>query len=152
MNNQVLLRPMFSYSFVPISLLILAIVILIYFIRKPKETQKNIPKIVKPTTKNLFEIKNRYCKQIDILEQDFKNNKITKRKAYQKLSMLIRSFIFEVTQIKVQNYSLQEIKKVGIPSLSFLVEEYYHPEFAKESEIEINGSLNKTREVIETWR
>ncbi|MBR3211418.1 MAG: hypothetical protein IKF71_05740 [Bacilli bacterium] len=150
MNNQDL-RPMFSYSFVPIFLLMMGIGILLYLLRKKKE-KKPAPVVVKPTTKNLFEIKNRYTAQINLLEQNFQNQIISKRDAYIELSRLIRNFIFEVTQIKVQNYSLQEIKRVGIPSLSFLVEEYYHPEFAKESSTQINGSIERTRELIEKWK
>ena len=150
MNNQDLLRPMFSYDPLLMIYLVIFMGILLYVILKPKE--KNLPTIIKPPVKNLFEIKGRYRQQLSLLEQDFKNNKITKRKAYQNLSMLIRSFIFEVTQIKVQNYSLQEIIKVNIPSLTALVEEYYHPEFAKESKEELQESIIKTREVIEKWQ
>ncbi len=152
MNNKDLLRPMFSYSLLPIIILIIGIGTLLFFLLKSKKEKEKTPIIIKPPTKNLFEIKNRYLAVINILENDIKNNKITKRKAYQRLSIIIRNFTYEVTQIKVQNYSLQEIKKLGITTLSLLVEEYYHPEFAKESMAEINNSINKTREVINKWK
>lgn len=151
MNNQDLLRPPFSYSLTPLIFILLGIGILLWILLKPKKKEET-PIIIKPPTKNLFEIKNRYQQEIQVLIENINNNKITNRKAYQSLSMLIRSFIFEVTQIKVQNYSLQEIKKVGIDSLTELVEEYYNPEFAKDSKGSIQESIEKTRVVIEKWQ
>lgn len=151
MSSQDLLMPMFSYSLFPILLLIIIIGIMVFFLVKPKKKDKE-PVIVKPPTKNLFEIKDRYLKKINNLEQEIIEEKIANRNAYIKLSMIIRHFIYEVTQIKVQNYSLQEIIKVNIPPLTALVEEYYNPEFAKESKGEIHNSLKKTREVIDKWQ
>ena len=152
MTNQHSLRPMFSYSFLPILFLIFLIGVLLFIIFYRKTEPKPAPVIIKPPVKNLFEIKARYHHELNNLEQEINNQTISNRKAYQKLSKIIRNFIFEVTQIKVQNYSLQEIIKVNIPSLTALVEEYYHPEFAKESNATIKSSLEKTRGVIESWR
>jgi hypothetical protein len=120
--------------------------------RKPKEKPKVVPPvIVKPAPKNIWTIKEKYQALINQLKQDVEQNKITNRKAYQKLSSIIRNFIFEMTQIKVQNYSLDEIKKANMPVLTSLVEEYYDPEFAKESNGNIVESIEKTRLVIDRW-
>ena len=151
MNNQDILRPMFSYSLFPILILMITIGVIVFFLLKPKKEKKE-PIIIKPPVRNLFEIKKRYLDQLQKLESDIQNKKVSNRNAYIKLSMIIRNFIYEVTQIKVQNYSLQEIIKVNIPSLTALVEEYYNPEFARESKGTIHDSLTKTREVIEKWQ
>jgi len=153
MNNPYLLRPMFSYSMIPILTTSLLIGLIIFFLLRKKKEKKeeNIPIIIKPEVRNLFRIKDKYREELNQLQISLQNNKIQTRKAYQKLSVIIRNFIYEVTQIKVQNYSLEEIKKVNIPELTSLVEEYYEPEFAKDSKGFIETSLQKTREVIEKW-
>ena len=73
------------------------------------------------------------------------------RGGYQDLSGLIRDFVHDATGIKVQNYSLREIQKVGIPGLTALVQEYYEPEFARQSMADIRASMFRTRKAIELW-
>lgn len=60
-------------------------------------------------------------------------------------------FVFEVTDITTQNYSLSEIKKLNIPILYELIEEYYEPEFAEQTNGDFDNSINKARRVIEQW-
>lgn len=152
MSTSIDLQDMFSYSLLPIIILIVIIIILILILiltrRKPKPVSKL--NIVKPT--NINDIKNRYLQEINNLLLLVNENKITNRSAYQKLSKLIRNFVYEVTGLKVQYYTLSEIKTLRIPILSTLVEEYYHPEFAKESTSDITSSITKTREVVVKWK
>ena len=154
MNNQ-MLEPMFSYSTTPIILVVGLIIALLFLIFKPKinkqEVYNNTPVIVRPPQRNLFTIKDKYQLELKRLRDEVTNETITTRKAYQKLSIIIRNFVYEVTSIKVQNYSLEEIKKLNMQSLTRLVEEYYKPEFAKDSNGFIKTSIEKTREVIEKW-
>ena len=89
---------------------------------------------------------------MDLVLRDFNNKVITERVAFQRLSSLIRNFIHETTNIKVQNYTLKEIKLVNMPVLYELVSEYYDPEFAVASDGNFIKSYNKTRMVIERWR
>ncbi len=151
MPTSVKLQDMFSYSFIPILILILCllittIILCLTFLNKTKN--KEIV-IIKPN--NLNDIKNKYLKELDNLLLWINENKVSNRHAYQTLSKLIRNFIYEVTGIKVQNYTLSDIEKVNLPILTSLVREYYHPEFAKESLGDIISSLNKTKEVIIKW-
>ncbi len=143
---------MFSYSFIPIIICIAIIIILIIIfaitIHKPKKVKKI--SIVKPI--NINDIKNKYLLEIDNLLTSVNENKISLRHSYQQLSKLIRNFIYEVTGLKVQNYTLSDIKTINMPILSTLVEEYYHPEFAKDSKGDIIASITKTREVIAKWK
>ena len=60
-------------------------------------------------------------------------------------------FVFEVTDITTQNYSLTEIKKLNIPHLYELIKEYYEPEFADKSVGDFNDAINKARSVISKW-
>lgn len=150
MQIQTELKPMFSYSFIPILIIIIAIIsiIIIPKLTKKKERKKQI---VIPNHKDLMEIKKRYLFKIQELENNFNNKKITNRKAYQELSNIIRNFIFEATNIKVQNYTLKEIEKINMPILYELVSEYYDPEFSIISVGNIISSINKTKTVIEKW-
>ncbi len=151
MNSQLLLRPMFSYSLLTIIFLLCLIIWLIYRIRKPKEEKPVPPVIVKPEPKNVLTIRQKYLNQIKELKDEVDAKLITNRKAYQRLSVIIRNFINETTSIKVQNYTLEEIKQAKMPVLTKLVAEYYAPEFSKDIEGDISSSIRRTKEVIEKW-
>ncbi len=144
------LRPLFSYSFMYIIIIIIFIIIdliLIKFFKKQKVKEE----LIIPNSKDLMMIKNNYLSLVDNLLNDLKNNKITSRKAYQELSKIIRNFIYETTNIKVQYYTLKDISLINMPILYQLVSEYYDPEFSKISKGNILESINKTRMVIEKW-
>jgi len=83
---------------------------------------------------------------------NIQKNIISNREAYQSLSKLIRMFIYEMTNIKVQNYTLGDIKNINIHILYELVKEYYSPEFSRESKGDIISSIEKTRKVMEVWK
>ena len=61
-------------------------------------------------------------------------------------------FVFEITDITTQNYSLSEIKKLNIPILYDLIEEYYEPEFASKPKGDFEKSIIKARRVINEWK
>lgn len=147
------LKNPFHYSIFPIILLtlILTILLVVLIFLLKKKRKKELPVIIKPSPKNSKEIKSSYLKELDELLNHFQNNKISNRLAYQTLSKLIRNFIYEMTNIKVQNYTLADIQKINMPILYELVKEYYDPEFSKNSKGDIIHSIEKTRKVIEVW-
>lgn len=147
------LKPLFSYSLITILFFLILLFINLYFLLKliNNKIDENIPEVKQPN-KDITLIKNRFIKEIDLLKSQIENNKITNRKAYQRLSKIIRTFIYEMTSIKVPNYTLEEIKKININSLTQLVEEYYDPEFSKISKGNIKESIEKTRQVIDSWK
>ncbi len=144
------LRPMFSYSFlfILLSIILLFLIVILFKYFKKKEIKETI---VIPSTRDLQAIKKKYLLKIQELAITFNNKKITNRKAYQALSNIIRNFIYEATNIKVQNYTLKEISLINMPILYELVSEYYDPEFSKISSGNITSSIEKTRMVIEKW-
>ena len=155
METTVKLQELYAYSILPISIIaILVIAITIYIlidkIKKKNEIVKiEDVKIVEP--KNIKSIQNKYLKRLDNLRKKLELNRITTRVAYQGLSTLIRYFIYEVTDIKVQNYTLSEIETLNMPFLTELIQEYYAPEFAKQSIGDIKQAIEKTRKVVEKW-
>ena len=86
-----------------------------------------------------------------ILEKEYQQEICDVRSTYQKMSEIIRDFVFEMTGIKVQNYTLSDIRQIKMPVLEELVEEYYSPEFAERSEGDVQAALDKTRKAIRHW-
>lgn len=157
MQTSVKLQEPFEYSIIlliiAISFVLLITIYLIYLKskkQKPKIEEK-VKAIPEKNIKNIPVIKGKYLNQLDSIEYKYTNNMIELRKAYQLISESIRLFVFEITDITTQNYSLAEIKKLNIPNLYVLIEEYYEPEFASKSIGDFNSSINKARGVIRQW-
>lgn len=151
MQTTVNLQAPFSYSGGYIILLIIILAgIIIYSIKLKKKKDLKIVPIVREV-KDRNAIKAKYLYEIKKLEDQIINQFISDRKAYQTLSLLIRSFVYEITNIKVQHYTLIEIESLKIPILTELIKEYYIPEFSKQSRKDVKESLDKTRKVIEKW-
>ena len=134
----------FYYEIYPLIVVILLIIItIIVFLClnvKIKKKEKKIPVIVTP--KDINSIKQKYISELDNLNKNI--HTFSKRQVYNILSNLMRNFILEVTSIDVLKYSLNEIKKLNMNSLTELVSEYYEPEFSKESNANPIASINKT--------
>lgn len=157
MQVSVELQEMFSYSniilIICIILLVLCVVfIIVKVIKHLKSRTKTSPKVTNTSRRPFIpSIKQKYIDKINKLEVKLNNNKVSNRQAYQQLSKIMRIFIYEVTNVKVQKYTLSEIKLLNIPHLYELISEYYEPEFSKNSMGDINLSLKKAREVIVKW-
>ena len=152
MQVTIQLSDMFSYSLWPIIIFFLLIVIYILILRKKKDKKiKEDYEILDLSYKDINYIRKKYLKKINELEDKVNNKQITNRKAYLSLSAIVRNFVHEMTGIKVHKYTLKDIKKLNMPQLTMLVEEYYHPEFAEYSLGNIKESISKTRKVIEKW-
>jgi len=159
MVTSVELQDPMSYYLFWIILAIVAVVVAIFlqvFFRillkdQLRKKKKKKPKIRKVSKKPLPVLKWEYLQKMDYLERRVFSGSLNQRNSYVELSGLIRDFVHDVTGIKVQNYSLREIRRVGIPSLTALVQEYYEPEFARQSMADIRASMFRTRKAIELW-
>lgn len=156
MQTSVELQTPFSYSLVYICIVFIITSIFTIYIIIKRCNNKEIKKSVHDANNKLelnevLNIKNKYLKKIDVIKNNVENKKITNRKAYQSISNIIRHFVYEVTAIRVQKYTLSEIEKLDMPMLYELVSEYYEPEFSKNSVGDIKSSIDKTRKVIEKW-
>ncbi len=158
MQISVNLQDPFTYSIVPLIIAIcftIGLVCYLIYSRKAKAKvnviENELKVIPEKNIKNIPVIKDKYLKQLDSIEYKYTNNMIELRKAYQLISESIRLFVFEVTDITTQNYSLSEIKRLSIPKLYELIEEYYEPEFASKSVGDFSSSINKARRVINEW-
>ena len=148
------LQDMFSYSYIPIiiSLIIFLILFIIYYHLFLK--QKRVPVHFKHHV-GMDALKRTYLKRLDDIIDKYRQRTITDRQVYIQLSRLIRGFAYEMTGVKLQNCTLDDISKLDMPQLYNLVYEYYDPEFAKYSQghspLYIDRVLVKTREVIDKW-
>lgn len=158
MQISIDLQEPYTYSIIPL-IIVITIVLLesyyfIYLRNKNKKInikENSVKEIPEKNIKNIPVIKNKYLIQLDLIENKYTNNKIELRKAYQMISEAIRLFVFEITDITTQNYSLTEIKRLNIPNIYELIAEYYEPEFASKSIGDFNSSINKARRVINEW-
>ena len=140
--------------YITVGILLLAIIISQIILRhrlKDDLKEKGDPKLQPPKPEQLIVIKRRYVEKLIKLANKISAGKISERKAYQSLSILLRSFVYEATKIRVQDYTLTEISRLGMPRLTSLVSEYYEPEFARHSMADISASLGRTKGVIEAW-
>lgn len=159
MQTSIKLQEPFSYSVIPFIIIVCLILgmtfYLVYSNRKKKKVRidnNNLRVIPQKNIKNVPIIKGKYFEQLNSIEYKYKNNIIDLRKAYQLISESMRMFVFEMTNITTQNYSLKEIKKLNIPSLYELIEEYYEPEFANKSVGDFGVSIEKARRVVKEWK
>ena len=152
MQTSVNLEPSFSYSILYwVICLTIILIFVLWFLEKNKKEENVVPKIESDNNPNIKSIKLKYLKKLTILENKIDKKEITIRKAYQNLSSIIRYFVHSITGIKVQNYTLEDIKKLNMPMLYELIKEYYRPEFAEKSLVDIKSSIEKKRKVIKKW-
>ena len=142
----------FHYS--PIGLILLLIflgfIVLYIIYRINNNKQEPIKVVVRVVDRN--KIRMEYLAKLDTLDRKYKGKKITTRKAYNELSVLIREFIFKLTRVNLLKYSLSDFKKLNNPVLLELINEYYEPEFSYEGEGNLEVSIQKTRKVISEWK
>lgn len=158
MQTSIDLQGLFSYSLWPllITLFIFLMMTLWLVWKKVKSSikpkKKEVVQVIpNKNIKNIPAIKKKYIDRLNSIENKYRSEKINLRKAYQQISENVRFFVFEVTDISTQNFSLAEIKKAGIPGLYELIEEYYEPEFAKKSVGDFDDAINKARRIVNEW-
>lgn len=159
MEISVKLQEPFSYAVWPVICLgVIVIGGLIWFsilmLRKSMRNKPAVkaPRIKQRTPEQIAHIKGKYLHELGRIESDFSANKLNHRAAYQKMSVCIRKFVYEVTGIKVQHYTLSDIRRLNMPMLETLIIDYYTPEFSRMSAGDVRSSINKTKRVIEGWR
>lgn len=155
METSVSLQAPFSYAiwpmvFIGMPVLVFGVYLLVSAMRKGKKPVEN-KGVIQRRRIDCNLIKRKYLMQLERMQQDLCNGRITTRDVYQSMSLCIRGFVYEVTGIQVQNYTLEDIKKLQMPELEALISEYYAPEFAWQSVGDSHASLEKTKRAIQLW-
>lgn len=158
MQTTIKLQEPFTYSIIPLIIILCFVLAVTFYLiylnikkKKVREEEDYLKIIPEKNIKNVPVIKGKYLEQLNSIEYKYTNNMIDLRKAYQLISESIRMFVFEITNITTQNYTLNEIKKLNIPDLYELIEEYYEPEFASKSVGDFGISIEKARRVVKKW-
>lgn len=165
MHLTVDIQDPFSYSlnyiYIAIGVMVLPIIIwLIYKLIKKilgnkkkanEKTPGKEPEVKKIRIKDKIKIKNKYLSMLKKLSDDFSKEKIDERKLYTELSSLVRNYVYEMTDLEVHKYTLRDIRKMNLPGLEQLINDYYTPEFAMESHSNPVEAIENARGVIETW-
>ena len=126
MQTSINLQEPATYSIIPLIIVFILIIIEFYYLFYKKNNKNKIIKnkeklIPEKNIKNIKLIKEKYFDKLNQVENKYKNKIINLREAYQLISEIIRLFVFEITDITTQNYSLSEIKKLNIPDLFNLI-------------------------------
>lgn len=94
----------------------------------------------------------RYTSKLKDLSKKIQKGHMEPRKGYQELSLLVRHFVKEYANVDMTTKTLAEIRSMGFPTLTALVEEYYAPEFSPDEEGDVLESINKTIKAIKSWK
>ncbi len=160
MSTSVSLQEPFSYSLnlllalgaaVLLPLIILLIVKLIMRGKAiaPKKKEKEQPA---PPPIDKDKVRSKYLGIIDTIEKKYDSKELDDRAAYLELSGAVRNFVHDYTGANTQNMTLNEIGELGMPSLFYLIKEFYKPEFAFDSgEPDVKKSIDTARKVVMTW-
>ena len=121
--------------------------------------------IRRPSEADMMRIRQQALAELTDLEKEYRVGRVSVRETSQRLSGLVRGFVGDMTGIPVQEYTLSDIRRLRMPVLTALVQEYYVPEFADYDEtsgLDAGGrgisremvlqSLFRTRKAIERWR
>lgn len=149
------LQDMMSYSklgilgILGLMLVVLIAVIVTLIIKARKSAPTPVPRIA--SENRIRYAKEKYNKLLMELETRYQMGRVGEKEAYQELSKYIRHFVHDVTGIKVQNYTLEDIGKLNMPMLYYLIAECYAPEFSQDASGNLGESIKKAREVIYGW-
>ncbi|MBR4820087.1 MAG: hypothetical protein IKZ74_08535 [Clostridiales bacterium] len=158
MPVSVELQDPYSYSIWPIVIVVIIIIVslaaivllsILLKIRRAPAQKAPVTQIFRPKT--LADAQKEYLAKIAYVEQQYNNGQMDSRNAHQELSAIVRMFVYDITGVQAQNFSLNELKSYNITSISNLIEEFYAPEFAERSDKQTEDSIREAREVIYKW-
>lgn len=98
-------------------------------------------------------LRDEYVRQIDVVATRAAAGRITPRDAHQRLSVLVRHFVQEVSGIRAPTMTLSELTASGprLTPVSQVVEVLYPGEFAPEDSDTVQGAAEVAREVVLRW-
>jgi len=120
------------------------------FKKAPKKVKIKPPKpVAKPQT---FYLRQKALISIDKVAFELNvTGSIDARESYQRLSMIMRTFVSEMTGRNFTTLTLSELKKMGLGSLAGLIEDCYAPEFALKTQADFKQDAEKAKWMVKTW-
>jgi hypothetical protein len=117
-------------------------------------TRERPPKVLaRPAEDRAARLRDEYTRQIDVVAQRAAAGHITPRDAHQRLSVLVRHFVQELSGIRAPTMTLSELTASGprLTPVSEVVEVLYPGEFAPEDSDTVPGAAAIAREVVRRW-
>lgn len=157
MPTDVKLQDMFSYSKAVVIIaaalfLAFGIFCLVLFLLRQKKRREEMKlRIEEPPEFTMEKLKSKYVIMLSRLGEKYSSENRENRKGYEELSRMVRNFVYEATGIKVQYYTLEDIKTLGKPSLTELIGTCYPPEFGPEGFGPLLATIEKAKKVINEW-
>ena len=160
MNSQVNPYGPIMYSGLPIVItlllvLVLGIITIVLLVRgKKDDTDRTGSPMLRQhwiTESDKGRVRTLYLGKLSDLENRLRSGEIKFRPAYQELSVTIRDFVKDISGIDLTQSTLSELKLKNVPVVSSLIETYYEPEFAVETDDDVFKAINDARMVIGRW-
>ncbi|HEU5144817.1 MAG TPA: hypothetical protein VFT81_06535 [Dermatophilaceae bacterium] len=98
-------------------------------------------------------LRDEYAREIDAVAVQAASGQISAREAHQRLSILVRHFVQELSGIRAPTMTLSELSASGprLTPVSEVVEVLYPGEFAPEDSDTVAGAAEVAREVVRRW-
>lgn len=159
MQGDVDLRPVFEFSLLWLILGCVLVVIVIgwlvfvIFITR-KRVQKTINTLpqVPYVAPDISLLKQKYLALIDDVEKKYASHEYTKRLAHQSLSTLLRFFVYEAQNHRVDVMTLSDLRKTRYLTLAKAIEGLYIPEFRRHEQGDVAAAASSAREMVSSWQ
>lgn len=122
-----------------------------FYTRKKRPNQLHLQKLVEPRNVDLTRLRKKYLALIDEVEALHNSQQMTKRAAYQKLSNLVRFFVYEASGFKAHVMTLLDLTLSRYPDLAKTIESYYPTEFDIKDYGSVQDAASAARKVVTTW-
>jgi hypothetical protein len=94
-----------------------------------------------------------HLRRIAAIESSVRSGRLPLRAAFQDLSLAVRSFVHEVTDVPARYLALEDLRGSADPKVADAIARMYPPEFGPDDVApkELLASLEQARELVTTW-
>ena len=103
------------------------------------------------TPPDLTDLKQKYQRLIDEIEQNHTAGKLSSRKANQKLSHVLRMFVVEINGHRVDTLTLRDLEKTRYKTLAAAIKQFYIPEFTAVEQGSVAEAAALARKTVAAW-
>ena len=103
------------------------------------------------TPPDLTDLRQKYQRLIDEIEQNHTAGKLSSRKAHQKLSHVLRMFVVEINGHRVDTLTLRDLEKTRYKTLAAAIKQFYIPEFTAVEQGSVAEAASLARKTVAAW-
>ena len=103
------------------------------------------------TPPDLTDLKQKYQRLINEIEQNHAAGKLSSRKAHQKLSHVLRMFVVEINGHRVDTLTLRDLEKTRYKTLAAAIKQFYIPEFTAVEQGSVAEAAALARKTVAAW-